>query len=487
MELKFEPFILILYNIFKEYVSSYNEIIWEYYRQDESEDYYTLYEQEFFGKENVRIKRETKKHIINACLYVNKVVIPAITEVDDFETLYLATKEKLQRCKFNWRTQVEKYLKNKDTRKYILKEYEELEEYDHDIDTFKKKRLRKIKEWEKDDNTLLSEFYYTSDLIKKQLNIIAKDEGIYIILNSALKENNISLLNYLRTIKYNLDKEKSKNMGATVPDSMFQFDSMFLTGNKNINDFKYQEGQNNIVVTPDANNKNFQVLIPKFEVDDNLKITFNYQESNISNTAYDFKNLVAIFEIGSSTLLKGIDTITFTMKEVCNHLNIIPCTRNYNSIANTLYHFKIKTYKFRISDTHERIFNIIDSIDKPILNSNRELEWSVKISEVLVQEILDAKYKRIYINTLSSFRYELSILLFRILIGDFETSKKDVLRYSWSNIAKRTAMPGKPNKIKKRIVSALDEILAAENSIIKNYFTPHDNSYFEIYKSQPIV
>jgi len=290
----------------------------------------------------------------------------------------------------------------------------------------------------------------------------------------------------LDLINFNKYKKQNKKSGAPVPNSMFEPNGTFSLNSKKIDEINYEESEDGdkIIITPNPNNKKYQLEIPKFELDENLNLSFNYQKSNIFNSAFDFKVFTSMMEIGSENLLNGSDEISFTLEDICLHLNMKPSTEAYNRIKNTIYNLKIKTLRIKISDSYEKIYNILTTIDKPVLNSERKLLWRVTLHEEIHKEILNAKYQDLITGKLALLKYELSILLLKSLIYDFEINKKDSIKYTWAEIAANTGLVGKPSIIKKRILASLDELSTFYGDIIENYETPEDNSYFIIYKKK---
>ncbi|QUH22071.1 hypothetical protein [Alkaliphilus sp. B6464] len=483
MDLKVEPMIILLYNIFKKY-DSFLEVIWEHHKQKNVDSYYEFYESEIFGEESNKMKKKTKIYIINACLYIDKKIIPVIIKEKDINALYINTKVKINKYKTRLREQVESYLSTENDKKYILKELLDAPS-DVNRQDFIQVRKNKINKWESDINCLLSDFYYLDELRKNQLNIIFVDEAIHLLLKDIYEEDNISLLNLLTSLSENKKKnKKSEKKGATVPNSMLNYDGLFGAGRKKIEDVKYEEIDGQIYATPNQNNENIQIRLPNLKVkDENINIEFDYKQDNITFNADDFKVLTAIFEIGAEILASGNEAVCFTMEEMCEHLQLEPCSKNYNKIARSIFYFKTKEVYIKISDTHIRIFNIIKTIDKPIFNSDRKKQWTIRFHEELVKEIVASKYKRILTKTISSYRYELSVLLFRVFVYDFYNVSDDIMyiQYSWQDLANKTGLNDKPSIIKRRIISALNEMTSLENSIISKYETAPDNSYFYIY------
>jgi len=214
--------IIVLYNILKKY-DTFVDAIWEEFKDENITEYYGFYESEIFGKDQIDIEKEIKIHILNACLYVNNNIIPIIVKEKKIEELYLNTRIKIDKYKTRLREQVAIYLSQNNNKKYILKELESKES--DDPKKFINSRLSKIRKWETDPNSLISEFYYIDELQKNQLKIIYYDESVFILLNEIYKYNNQSLMDNINLLK---SKElKAKKRGATIPNSMFEYDGIF--------------------------------------------------------------------------------------------------------------------------------------------------------------------------------------------------------------------------------------------------------------------
>lgn len=480
--IKFDSMIIVLYNILKKY-DTFVDAIWEEFKDENITEYYGFYESEIFGKDQIDIEKEIKIHILNACLYVNNNIIPIIVKEKKIEELYLNTRIKIDKYKTRLREQVAIYLSQNNNKKYILKELESKES--NDPKKFINSRLSKIRKWETDPNSLISEFYYIDELQKNQLKIIYYDESVFILLNEIYKYNNQSLMDNINLLK---SKElKAKKRGATIPNSMFEYDGIFSAGKKTVKDLAHFEKDNNIHVKINKNDDQITIAVPKVIArDERINAEYNSEIDSINFTAADFKVLTSLFELGRNRLLEGKETVSFTMESLCNMLDIVPCTTNYNTIAKSIFAFKTKSVYIKISDSYVRFFNIIKTIDVPFLNSDRKKQWTISFHEELVKEIVANKYKYILTETISSLKHEISVLLFKIIIYDvYAYPKKTCFSYTWDEIALKVGLDDKPNRIKNRIKMALNEMNAA--GIIMKYETRDKDSVFNIFPNPEII
>jgi len=185
MKTKIEHTSLVLYDIFNKY-HNFVDIIWDNKKQNNLTDYYEAFKNELFIKTPIAyddINAENMKHIYNTCLYIQKNILPIIVKENNLEMLYFDSKTRVLKYKARWKELVESYLIKENSSKFILKENMN----SINKTKFINSRREKIKEWQEDDNCLLSDFFYIDDLIQSQKKIIYIDEAIYILLRDITK------------------------------------------------------------------------------------------------------------------------------------------------------------------------------------------------------------------------------------------------------------------------------------------------------------
>jgi len=178
MNPKFDILIVSLFRIM--YQSNYDaliELLWEEEKKINIEEYYSIYENKLFLDKNItKIEKERRWQVMNSSIFIREEIIPKIIKkIENLDSLYLSSKEKINKYKFNWNNIVKKYLQNENKKKYILKEYDNQSNNVAKND-FVKSRLDKIQDWVFDKKLLLSDFYYLEDLQKNQINLILKTE-----------------------------------------------------------------------------------------------------------------------------------------------------------------------------------------------------------------------------------------------------------------------------------------------------------------------
>ena len=476
--IKFEPVIIILYNILKKY-DTYTEFIFGQEINKELNEYFNFYKSELFGEGKNKIEEKTKKQVLNSCLYIKKSIISKLVMEDDLQNLYLNIVIKINKYKTRLREQVATYLSKNNTTKYILSEYES--NTDKDKKQFITTRLSKIKKWENDKDSLLSDFYYIDELQKNQFKLILEEESIYILLHDVFNYGNESLLDFLKNKKIKPEKKR----GATVPNSMFEYESIFSVEKRTIKNVEYKQLENNeILVKLNKNSDdNLFIIVPNIATKyDGLDIEYNANTDAINFSPYDFKVLVALFEMGGEELLKGKERVSFNMEDLCLSLLIKPCGKNYDDLAKAIHSIRSKIIYSKVSDTHIRSFNVIKTLDFPILNSDRKKQWTVVFHEELVQEIVANKYKSILTKTIASLKLNASILLFKIVIYDINNNPNEVcFSYTWDELSSKLGLTDKPSRNKERLKLALKEMIEAPGSIISHYETTFNDSHFIIY------
>lgn len=464
--------------IYKGSFDALIELLWDKEKHPEIEKYYSLYENELFqNSQTIEIEKERRKQVINSCLFMQNNSIPKIiSEINDLDNLYLNVKEKINKYKFIWNNIVKKYIQNNNGKKYILKEFNEQEKFEKEKNEFVKLRLNLIKNWAFDKNSLLSQFYYVEDLQKNQIDIITQTEPIYILLNEIFENKASDLKDFLY---YLSNKNNNIKKGGQIPniiltDGIFRVEPIkFLKNDPNI----YDEGENFIL----AYNSNLKINIPKTIQIPELNNKFDYRDGVIYHGKYELATLTAILQIGREQIKKG-NAITFTFSQICKLFNLPPTTSTYRRIAKAIFYLKLNVYSVRISNNYERVFNIISAVEKPIFNSDREKEWTIEIDNVLREQILQSHYTELFAEDISNFNYELSPILFKVLLIDKgQNINLEIKDYSLSHISNRVCLYGKPNIRKKKIINALNEIKNMNNSIIINFICKNNNQCFQIY------
>lgn len=481
MNVKFDPLIVSLFTILKKN-NSFSDILYDYYQDPNLDDYFKFYENELFGSDKNSTEKKVKYSIINACLYIENTIIPLLIKEDNFEILYIDVKSKIGKFKIKWQQQIKTLISKGNTTKYILAEMEQLinekgiEFTESKRQDFIKSRLEKIDEWVKDETYLLSDFYYVDALQKNQIDLVLKDEPIYIILQDIYENNNSSgILDIINNIK---NKHKHKEKSANLPNSIIGHDGLFLASKKTLENVNYVKTDTGVIVSTNPKSLDHKVAIPQSLIDAGF---------SLNNSDKDFVNLNCLFIVGDEELSKGNGKISFTMREICELKNIEPCSTNYEEIEKTLTVLQQKVCSIKISDTYTRQYNIVTTIDTPIRNSNKELEWRITFHEEIVQEYVARNYQKVLLEKLNSFRYGLSVVLIRMFLYDFtklfdvNKTQHNSIKYDWSDIASRTGLTGKPNKIKTKIINSLDEIVDIYNSFIYQYETSCNNSTFEVF------
>ena len=479
MNPKFDILIVSLFRIM--YQSNYDaliELLWEKEKKLNIEEYYSIYENKLFLDKNItKIEKERRWQVMNSSIFIREEIIPKIIKkIENLDSLYLSSKEKINKYKFNWNNIVKKYLQNENKKKYILKEYDNQSNNVAKND-FVKSRLDKIQDWVFDKKLLLSDFYYLEDLQKNQINLILKTEPIYIILNEILNNNASDLkeiLFYLADKNKNVKKEGGQVPNIILTDGIFRAKPIKILEN----DPNVSDGGDNFVL---IHNSNLKINVPKSVRVPELNDNFDYTSDVIYHGKYELATLTAILQLGREQLKKG-NTITFTFSQICNLFNLPPTTRTYKRIAKAIFYLKINIYSVKLPNDYERIFNIISAIEKPIFNSDREKEWTIEIDNVLREQILQSHYTELFAEDISSFNYELSPILFKLFLIDKGQDPNLLIKeYTLSNISNRLCLTGKPNVRKRKIINSLNEIKNMNNSIIQNFMSENNDQLFQIY------
>lgn len=466
----------------------------KYANNENLDEYYESYKKDILLNlsPNSEVAEESYKQVINLALYIREKVLPEILQGADIETEYFFVKEKIQKCKFNWLSLVESYVRSNNEKKFILKEYTYKKD-SRDKKEFIKHHLSEISSWANNRDSLLSEFYYVDDLQRNQISVILQNEPALILLKEAIEgEKKLGLHELLRSYEH---KDEPKG-GAKVPhllqeDGIFRLGDINLSGVTKEDSFILTEEEDKFIITFNDNNPSLKMTVPKTASSPELNNNFDYKKDKIVIGHFEMLTITAILQIGREQIVRG-NTITFTFRQICSLINAEPSTRTYERLQKAIFYLKLNIYSVKVSDTNERIFNIISAIEKPIFNSDREKEWTVTIDDLLKDQICSSHYFEIYTQQLASFNYELSSILFKILLLDAWRTESDIKEYRLAEISKRAYMSGKPNIRKKKIINSLEEILKLDDSPIESYVAKYDNSVFEVQfrkkqKSLPLV
>lgn len=481
MNYQIEPILISLFNlIYAKQYDSLMDITYDLYPQKNIDEIFEAYKRGPL----VEIKMDEKKEehlklVLNLAIYIKDNVLPKIIETENMESMYVASKEKIRKYKLSWLVSIKTYLKNKNPKKYLIKDYNE-SKTELDKKTYIDSRLEIIEEWATDDDKLLSEFYYVDDLQKNQLKMIVDVETIYIVLKEYFYTGTDDKIKIKDMIDYLKNKEvanMNKQKGGQVPnivltDGIFRVDPIsLLETNPNI-----IEQKDTFIIIDEVSEPTLEITVPKHMYSPELENEFHYEKDVINIGAYELATFVAILQLGRDQLTRG-NRITFTFPEICELFGIEPNTYSYRRIAKAIFFLKLNNYRVRVSDTHVRVFNILSAIEYPIFNSDREKEWTVVLDDLLRKQILESHYSEIFAQTLASFDYTLSPILFKIFLVDSTAPEKE---YTLAEISKRGGITGKPSQLKKRIIKSIEEILTREDSVIESYETKNDNSIFII-------
>lgn len=480
MEVKFNSLVVSFFHILNE--RNYDaliELIWENEKHPNIEDEYRYYTNSLFRNlEASPIEVERRKQILNFCLYIRDVVLIEIIKNENWNETYLSAKMKIEKYKFNWKNSVETYVRTKNKKKYILKELEEQEDNVVAKD-FIKSRLNKINAWSSDESSLLSDFYYVEDLQKNQINLILKTEPIYVVLKEIFDNKEHDIKELLTQLK---KKEPKKKKGGQVPDLVLH-DGIFrphpiqvIEDDPNVTD----EGTN-FVLTYNDLKSTLKISIPKTVDAPELNNAFDYTTDVIHHGKFELATLTAILQIGRDQIKVG-NKITFTFAQICELFNQPISTYTYQRIAQAIFYLKINLYTVKLPGDYERIFNIISAVEKPIYNSDREKEWTIEIDNVLREQILQSHYTELFAEDIAAFNYELTPILFKILLIDKgQDPSLEMKEYHLNELSKRCFLTGKPNIRKKKFINSFTEIEAMQNSLITGFKAKKDNTIFEVH------
>lgn len=483
MEVRFNSLVVSFFHILNE--QNYDallELIWENEEHPNIEKEYQYYKNSLFRNlEASSVEDERRKQILNFCLYIRDVVLKEVLKSDDWDNIYLSSKMKIEKYKFNWKNAVAKYVVSNNNKKYILKEFEEYKALKQNIDReeFINSRLEKINEWATDESALLSEFYYVEDLQKNQINLILKTEPIYMVLKEVFNNDDYGLEEMLLQLKNKMSKKKK---GGQVPDLVLH-DGIFrphpiqvVEDDPNVTD----EGTN-FVLTYNDLESTLKISIPKTVQVPELNNAFDYTTDVIHHGKFELATLTAILQIGRDQIKVG-NKITFTFAQICELFNQPISTYTYQRIAQAIFYLKISLYSVKLPGDYERIFNIISAVEKPIYNSDREKEWTVEIDNVLREQILQSHYTELFAEDIASFNYELTPILFKVLLIDKgQDSSLEMKEYHLNELSKRCFLTGKPNIRKKKFINSFTEIKGMNNSLIVGFETKRDNTLFRVY------
>lgn len=422
-----------------------------------------------------KTKYESKLQSFNAALYFRRKVIPSIIEFGDIQEYYLITKKNIEKYKYTWRTLVEKHLQEESYKKFILKHYEESGKNKIKSE-FIQSCLDVIKEWASDESSLLSQFFYIDDLQANQKKVILSNEPVYVFLNELLNNPEAAYLNdILFTVR---EKDKilsSKKKGGKLPNLILQ-DGIFRVEPYKLFASKSKERENDYVTDYSSQLK---IYTPKYVENQDIDTKFDSSKDVIHHGQFELATLTAIFQIGQDDLLKG-SRISFTIDEVCEKLGVTRATWAYQRIALAIFYLSINLFSVKISDEKERIFHIISAIEKPIFNSDRQKEWTIEIDPLLREYVVKNYVTELYADQIAGFTYETTAILFKTFLLDAQRHDiNEPKEYTLAELSQRTVLSGKPNRRRKKIINALNELVAHQK--IEKFTILDDGDRFLVY------
>ena len=453
------------------------DLIWKTKKQDDLENYFYVYSDVLSIDPSEKMKYETKLHAFNAALYFRKEVVLSIIKSGNIESLFITSKRNIEKYKYIWKDLVEKHLREKSKKKFILKHYEESSKNTHKKE-FVDYYLNVIKNWASDGSSLLSQFFYVDDLQVNQIKVILKNEPVYIYLNELLNNIEASYLqDILITVKNNEKIDLDKKKAGKVPNLILQDGVFRVEPYKMLESPNILERENDFV---NDFNDQLRIITPKFFENKYINSKFDYSTDVIYHGKFELATLTAIFQIGQDDLMEGV-RITFTLDEICEKLGVPPSTWAYQRIARAIFYMSINLFSVNISDEKERIFHIISAIEKPIFNSDRQKEWTIEIDPVLRENVLKNLVTEFYADQIAGFTQETTAILFKTLILDSQQHNFNFPKeYTLSSLSQRIVLEGKPNQRKKRIINSLNE-LVSKTKIVEKFSVLDDGNKFLIY------
>lgn len=504
MDIKFNPLVISLFSII--YDGEYDaliELAWIHQKHPHIDEYHQFYKNKLFKNlESPSVVEETQKQVFNICLYIHDKIIPQIIKDSDkfykeYEKkvekeenihipeeykddkwfyVYKAYEDRIQKYKFNLESQVANYVRNHNSKKYILKEYDEWQDKKLTKEKFIINRTNDLQIWAMNPKTSLSEFLYVDDLQKNQINIVLSLEPAYLFLEQIYEKG----MDELKLLLTEETKKGKKKKGGQVPYLVLVDGILRPSPFKMSEEPIAAEDEENVSAIYNFSPTTLTVRTPKRVNIPELNVSFDYKKDVIHQGTYELMTLTSILQIGREQIQKG-NSITFTFGQICEELGLQPSNEVYKRIAQAIFYLKLNLYTVKISDDYERIFNIISAIEKPIFNSNREKEWTIEIDNVLREQILQSQYAELFAADISAFRYELTAIMFKMfLIDKVQYPDMEEKEYTLKEITNRALLKGKPAIRKTKIINSLNEMKTMTNSIINDYTCLKDNTIFNV-------
>lgn len=471
-------FEMIFTNIYKVYSKAdvLNRFIYKEYKHPEL----NLYLEHFKSLFPLSLKTDevnSYKRIINTCLYVYFELFPEIREdLVSHALKYDLYKIKIFKQKQTWYEYVNKFKPKKHVNKYIDKEI--IEKNIESVAEFRKERLNEIMKWVLDDEKLLSDFYYSKDLLFKQRKSVIKTDPIFLLLKEINGNDHHPISLFLENFpEDNLDM-------MLFPETFLSNPTEFIFGNYRLEDLEITETNGNYAYKI-VESSEVTEMIPAADVitDELSGLSLDLSTDRINSNSFDFKVLSHILRLSFDDLIRGVSRTSFSLKQICEVANLPINTGSYNRIKKALILAKSKI----LISNYESVSMVYTHIDKifiPTNNEDKEKIWTIEWGSHILKEIELKKYKTIYYEQFL-LKSDLAVLISRMIIKDVGNSKQ--IKYTWQDIYNATLITGKPSEKKKKIIDALNEIVNKNNPLITDYQTDEGNNWFILTVNENVI
>lgn len=120
---------------------------------------------------------------------------------------------------------------------------------------------------------------------------------------------------------------------------------------------------------------------------------------------FESEVIQAILHIGRNQIMKS-HKITFTLHQISKVLHQQISTYNSHRIAQAILYLKVNSYSMRLANGYERLFHVINAIEKPSNEIDFEKKWTIEIDRVLRRQILQSYYHALFGQDVETFNRE---------------------------------------------------------------------------------